>query len=1459
VYVSAENGVFALIPAVPGNSIVNGVSVPCAAGYSCVGGFLPAVLCLAGTYAPTASASCLACLDGEFAPSDGASKCTSGLDVRAPWPMRGFDTSHSSQSPYGRSTRAWTYATGGEVRSSPAIAVDGTVIVGSDDGYVYAFFGVTGALRWVFPTAGPVRSSAAIGAGGVVYIGSDDAHVYALVGSTGAPYLWKYRTGGAVSGSPALNANGTVYVGSEDGFLYVLDGIAGALLSKRALSGVVRGSSAAIDPIGLFYLGYSAVRPGDTNGIMVADVEQLSGLHLLGYKSVQVDLPVLSSPAVAPYGLLSTFPFIVIGSDDSNVYALVSRFRLEELWVFETGGPVRSSPAIHPDGTVFFGSGDSYVYAVDGETGDLRWSFKTGGAVDGSPAVLQDGSVVVGSADSFVYAFNASTGSLRWKVKTSGPVVGSLAVAADGTVYVGSGSYVYALVPVPPGYVIDAQGQSLCPGGYFCPGGYVPATACPPGTYSSAGAATCLACPAGTYNTLSAQAALAACLSCPAGSASFVTGASSSGTCIRCGPGSYALDGASVCTSCGPGTYFNGTGGTNSSACIPAPPGTMVQVSGAASYRACYPGTFAAESGSSVCEPCAPGHFAGAAGSTSCTPCAPGYASQAVGAAACSACGIGTYAAGHGSSQCSPCAAGLYFDGFGATSAANCTPCAAGTYNPAPGQGSSACIACPAGSASAAVGASFPGTCELCAAGTFSAGGAAGCRDCQAGTFAGGRGSAACEPCLLGTFARFARSTSCETCPSGTTTFASESVCFEECWGDGKRMGMGGQERQFCFPPHNVCAAYCRCPRAAGAYQCIAGAYACAPGLEPADPTVPPTGPGDCRNVTCVPPLVPTDGGCSSQCGPGLYPSAAGDGSCAVCPAGRTCIGVFSTSYFADAAGWTAALTSSRASRRLVAVPPNTSCVECSASMVVDLLAHVNNIGSAGALVYPVAAPTTSTVSLAWQVAVIVGLSMAFIASVVFAIAYWQCRCCSRAVDVASRMLKALDTYSTHQWGRRDQEAVTVLRTELGGACTITVLGVILALSASLIVNYAAHNAVTQSSVMPVGIYDGGDSFDAATYLPQSRQLPGWPLVTSFMLVVIAQGAAPGDCALPPGTRISGLSSGASFLSTATLPETDVSVLSCPGCLFGSDSGVSAQLKYSCQNVVLGAVAVNATGGAVLTAVNASARAGRRLTELSWNIGPLVEVSSAAIQPLYLTARASFPSYLQLRHDSTANAPAEFSRGFRVIADGAAPVFSNISTNIVPNAAGVVVTITLGASSFFVSTTVTYIQTPTQARCVHTRDFFSRRNPPSPPLRVPLQLLAGIFGFFGVASAFSLIFNVAELFLKNKRRAAESIRRGSQLGLASDGPISTSPRRSWSGCCVPSTARGAAEDRMLQPAISGVEHSPTDRAQLNHATRLSSSKLSPFQPYFKSARASIKAGPRTLCRLAGRLSVMKCN
>ena len=109
------------------------------------------------------------------------------------------------------------------------------------------------------------------------------------------------------------------------------------------------------------------------------------------------------------------------------------------LWEFETGEAImHSSPAIGSDGTVYVGSVDKKLYAINGKSGVKLWEFETGGPVGSSPAIGSDGTVYVGSYDNNLYAINPKTGVKLWEFETRGGVYSSPAIGSDGTVYVGS-------------------------------------------------------------------------------------------------------------------------------------------------------------------------------------------------------------------------------------------------------------------------------------------------------------------------------------------------------------------------------------------------------------------------------------------------------------------------------------------------------------------------------------------------------------------------------------------------------------------------------------------------------------------------------------------------------------------------------------------------------------------------------------------------------------------------------------------------------------------------------------------------------------------------------------------------------------------------------------------------------------------------------------------------------------
>ena len=285
----------------------------------------------------------------------------------------------------------WKFETGGWVSSSPAIAEDGTVYIGSDDGSLYAI-NLDGTKKWEFKSKvlTALSSSPTIGSDGTIYVGSGDDNLYAI--NHDGTTKWAYKTGANVDSSPTIGTEGTIYVGSNDGRLY-------------------------------------AVNPDGSKKWEFKTGDYVSSSPVVLFENRAGDLVDVA---------------IYVGSEDDNLYAINSDGSLK--WVFKTDGNVESSPVIGGDGTIYVGSNDGNLYAINPD-GSRKWAYKTGKYIHSSPAIAEDGTVYVGSSDKNLYAVN-SDGSLKWIFKTQGNVESSPAIGGDGTIYVGSDDgNLYAINP----------------------------------------------------------------------------------------------------------------------------------------------------------------------------------------------------------------------------------------------------------------------------------------------------------------------------------------------------------------------------------------------------------------------------------------------------------------------------------------------------------------------------------------------------------------------------------------------------------------------------------------------------------------------------------------------------------------------------------------------------------------------------------------------------------------------------------------------------------------------------------------------------------------------------------------------------------------------------------------------------------------------------------------------------
>ena len=332
---------------------------------------------------------------------------TQGLANTA-WPMWRHDLAHTGRSPYsGPANPVLKWKADVVVKySGPAIAADGTVYVGGDDGKLYAI-NANGTTKWKALSAIWIGAAPAIGTDGTIYVGCWDKKLYAV--NPDGTTKWEFATG-APLWCPAIGADGTIYIGDSTR-LYAInpDGT-----KKWECPAVV--PSPAIGPDGTIYGG--------------GEDKKLYAVNPDGTKKweFQTGNVIEASPAIGADGT------IYVGSDDSKFYAINPDGTKK--WEFLSGGWFDSSAAIASDGTVYVGGDDKKFYAFAPD-GTKKWEFLTGDRIASSPAIGANGTVYFGSYDQKLYALSP-TGKKQWEFMTDGPVDSSPSIGSDGTIYVGN-------------------------------------------------------------------------------------------------------------------------------------------------------------------------------------------------------------------------------------------------------------------------------------------------------------------------------------------------------------------------------------------------------------------------------------------------------------------------------------------------------------------------------------------------------------------------------------------------------------------------------------------------------------------------------------------------------------------------------------------------------------------------------------------------------------------------------------------------------------------------------------------------------------------------------------------------------------------------------------------------------------------------------------------------------------
>ena len=343
--------------------------------------------------------------------------------------------------------------------SPPIIAPDGTVYVVLGSGGLYAITG-GGERRLICKAAVKPEMCPAMGPDGTIYLEAVGGGLQAI--KPDGTVLWTLQVQGGVSSPPAVAAEGTIYVGAGGDRLIAvtkdgeprwcfrpqldephLDGPWGPAIAPNGTVYAIFGWSRYVtlnDRVLYALTGRCTIGDtGDLGGDLpprIAWTAQggdaghtgrgMAGSNATGGSalwSFEGSSRYWSAPVIGPDGTL------YLGTEDGDVLALDPSGR--RLWDFHTGYEIFYSPALGVNGTVIVANEAGRLVAM-GHDGDLMWDLPLGGPLS-SPAVGPGGVVYVGDRSGALYAVNP-WGTIRWRLGTGQGALSTPAVGPDGTV-----------------------------------------------------------------------------------------------------------------------------------------------------------------------------------------------------------------------------------------------------------------------------------------------------------------------------------------------------------------------------------------------------------------------------------------------------------------------------------------------------------------------------------------------------------------------------------------------------------------------------------------------------------------------------------------------------------------------------------------------------------------------------------------------------------------------------------------------------------------------------------------------------------------------------------------------------------------------------------------------------------------------------------------------------------------
>jgi outer membrane protein assembly factor BamB/predicted phosphodiesterase len=319
---------------------------------------------------------------------------------------------YSMNARYKNVKERWQFSSGFTFASTPALWKD-LAIVGDASGTVYAFVLKTGDIKWKFKAKSAVYSTPDVSGDRVVF-GSTDGNVYALNAADGEQ-LWHFETGRPLVACPKIS-DGTVFIGGSDGAFRALN------LSDGKRRWEYGGVSGFVETRPLLYAG--KIIFGAWDGQLYA-LDVKSGSLLWKWRGERPG--ALLSPAACWPVAADGKVFIV--APDRKMTAINAKTG-EQLWrsgEFE----VRESIGLSEDGRrVYVRAMNNFLYALSAAASGPQQIWKTDGGfgydINSAMLVERGGSVFYGTKNGLLLALDGKTGTMKWQHKVGTGVVNTL-------------------------------------------------------------------------------------------------------------------------------------------------------------------------------------------------------------------------------------------------------------------------------------------------------------------------------------------------------------------------------------------------------------------------------------------------------------------------------------------------------------------------------------------------------------------------------------------------------------------------------------------------------------------------------------------------------------------------------------------------------------------------------------------------------------------------------------------------------------------------------------------------------------------------------------------------------------------------------------------------------------------------------------------------------------------------